>query len=148
MLQQRLKNIGAMLVVGSLGIGLGYYLSPTKIKIEEKIVEKEKITREQTKRVTEKFDIPTGKVTERTTEVGDKQTFQNKKTEETKKEKVRDKKQWAVKAGAQVEVLNPSDYVPVVGLETRLPLFDTFLGIEAIVDLDNPRAGMYLRLEF
>lgn len=148
MLRKRLKYILTLLAVGSLGIALGYYLSPTKIKIEEKIIEKEKISREQTKRITEKFDAGTGRIIERTTETGEKQVLQNKKSEETKKEKVREKKQWAVKAGAQVEVLNPSRYIPIVGLETRLPIFDTFIGIEAIVDLDNPRAGMYLRLEF
>lgn len=149
-MKQLLKNVAAGLVIASIGIAVGYYLSPTKVRIEEKIVEKEKVVKEENRKVTEKFNPESGRLTERVTETGTKVTTSNKRSEDTKREEVREKKNWAVKAGAAGNPLaiDEMNLIPRVGGEARLPFFDTWAGLEADLVIKEPRVGLYLRMEF
>lgn len=148
-----LKEIGklliALLVALVVGGGVGYYLAPDKIKIQEKVVEIEKEVVTKEREVIEKYDPVTGKLIERIVKDKDKTS---KKTEE-KKEKITEKektrKHYAVKGGAAI---NPRDLngkvTPRVGVEMRLPIFDSWVGVEADVDVNRPLIGGYLRVEF
>lgn len=142
-----LKIIAAVILALALGYGLGYFYSPSKIREVEKIVEKEKVVKEEKKKVTEKFDKSTGKLIERIEETGNKETNVNTKKKEKELEKQKDQKMWAAKAGVAV---NPFDnsLTPRVGGEVRLPIFNSWAGLEADINIDRPLLGVYLRLEF
>lgn len=123
-----------------IGMGIGFYFLPEKIKTVDKIVEKEVI-----KVIHEKFDPVTGKVVERTTTDETK----NNTSTKTKEEIIKSKKQYAVKGGAAI---NPRDLsgklIPRVAAEVRLPFFNSWLGVEGDINIDRPLVGGYLRLEF
>lgn len=148
-IKQKLKLLFALVIAIAIGYGLGYFYSPSKIKVVEKVVEKEKKTTEENKKITEKFDPNTGKLTERIEETGKKETETNTKKTDKESEKQQNKKMWAAKAGG---VVNPRDLehsiVPRIGAEVRLPIFDSWIGAEADISIDRPLLGLYLRLEF
>ncbi len=148
-IKEKLKILIALVVAIAIGYGLGYFYSPSKIKEVEKVVEKEKKTTEENKKVTEKFDPNTGKLTERIEETEKKETETNTKKSDKETEKQQNKKMWAAKAGG---VVNPRDLehsiVPRVGAEVRLPIFDSWIGAEADISVNRPLLGLYLRVEF
>lgn len=132
-----------IVIAGSFvgGLSLGYYLSPSKI--EEKVVEKTRVVREESKKVTNRYDITTGKIKETIVETGTKEVESHKKDKE---KKVKNQKNFAFKVGITGGVKS-SLTVPRVGGETRLPFFNVWLGAE--IDLKkSPTFGPYLRLEF
>jgi len=134
-----LKIIAIGLVLFALGIGMGYYLSPERIKTVEKIVEKE-----VTKIVHEKYDPVTGKVIERTETDSTKKTTEKKTTEKT----LKTKKHYALKGGVAIDPRDGIKLIPRVGAEVRLPFFDSWAGLEGDINLARPIVGVYLRLEF
>lgn len=144
-----LKIAALVIVAAALGVGFGYALAPDKIKIEEKIVEREVTKKEDYLKNTKEYDPATGKVVKETNESGTKVT--NSETTKTDKttEKEKTRKLWAAKGGVAI---NPRDLnakiIPRVGAEVRLPIFDSWAGIEADVNLDKPLLGAYLRVEF
>lgn len=148
-IKEKLKILLALVVAITIGYGLGYFYSPSKIKEVEKVVEKEKKTTEENKKVTEKFDPNTGKLTERIEETEKKETETNTKKSDKETEKQQNKKMWAAKAGG---IVNPRDLehsiVPRVGAEVRLPIFDSWIGAEADISVNRPLLGLYLRVEF
>lgn len=137
----------ALIILG-VGYGFGYYLAPDKVRVEERIVEKEKIIKEENKKVTEKFDPSTGKVVERIEETGKKETNVNTNKKEKIEEKIKDKKLWAAKGGVATNLRDPGKLVPRVGAEVRLPIFNSWVGVEADIDVNRPLVGGYLRVEF
>ena len=134
-----LKTAAAVLIALVIGGGLGYYYAPEKIKTVDKIVEKE-----VTKVVHEKFDPTTGKVIERTTTDETK----NNTSTKTKEEILKTKKHYAVKGGVAMDPRDNMKLIPRVGAEVRLPIFDSWAGIEGDVNLAHPILGAYLRVEF
>ena len=138
----------AGIIILAIGTGIGYFMAPDKIKIEEKIVEKIKTIVEENKKVTEKFDPATGKVVERIQETGTKQTNVNTTKNEKTTEKEKTRKMWAVKAGVAKQLNSTDGYIPRLGGEVRLPFFNSWLGVEADLVLDRPTLGGYLRVEF
>lgn len=125
----------------ALGLSLGYYLSPAKI--EEKIIEKTRVVREESKKVTNRYDVQTGKIKETIVETGTKETESHKKDKE---KKITNQKNFALKVGVSGRLQSRS-YVPRVGGEVRLPLFNLWIGAD--IDLQkSPTFGPYLRLEF
>lgn len=140
-----LRLILGGLILLALGIGLGYYFSPSKIKIQEKVVEK--IVTEKDEKITKKYDPKTGKLTEEVKETKEKETNTSKTSKTT--EKSRDQKHYAVKAGA---VFNPKDLnaklTPRVGLEIRLPFFSSWAGVEGDISVSKPNLAVYGRVEF
>jgi len=145
------KNILQLLGIGvlalAIGYGTGYFYAPEKIKEIEKIVEKEKTTKQEYKKKTKKFDKE-GKVTEETEETGTKESKSNTQKNEKTREQIKEKKMWAAKAGVGVPVKDPNRYVPRVGGEVRLPIFNSWVGTEVDLEVKDPKLGMYLRLEF
>ncbi len=151
------KKILIGLVVLALAYGAGYYFAPDKIKIKEKVVEKivevEKEINLKEKEVIEKYDPITGKLIERIVRDKEKNSKKTEEKKETKKEKeketIKEKKLYAVKGGA---VVNPRDItgklIPRVGAEMRLPVFNSWVGAEADINIDRPLVGAYIRLEF
>lgn len=150
----KLALIGAVLF--AVGTAVGYYLLPDKVKIEtkEKIVYKTKTTKEENKKVTEKFDPETGKVVERIEETGSKETVtdsvKNEKNKTIEKEKTQ--KNYALKVGQRFSIgikdLNVKPQATVVGGEIRIPqvaFTPGWVGVEVDSNLD---AGLYLRWEF
>ena len=143
-------------LIFAVGTAIGYYLMPDKVKIEtkEKIVYKTKTTKEENKKVTEKFDPETGKVVERIEETGTKETTTDtiKNEKEKSIEKERTRKNYALKVGQRFSIdykdLQVGPGVPVVGGEIRIPQIaftPGWVGIELDSKLD---AGLYLRWEF
>ena len=130
-----------LLVVGG---GLGYYYAPDKIKVEERIVEKVIIQKDT--KDTKKYDPITGKLIEETHEVKDKQT--NVDTKEKVTEKTKTQKTYAVKVGVFKVVNNSDSPKPRVGVEIRLPFFNTWLGAEGDISSKDPTVGVYGRMEF
>lgn len=146
-----LKNILQLLVVVivtlTIGGGLGYYYAPEKVREVEKIVEKEKTTKQEYKKKTKKFDKE-GKVTEETEETGTKESKANTQKKEKETEKTKEKKMYAVKVGAVKSISNLDSLTYRVGGELRLPIFNSWLGAEGDIDINDPKVGIYLRLEF
>lgn len=140
-----LKLLAAGIILLAVGGGLGYYYAPDKIKIQEKIVEK--IVIEKDEKVVKKYDPITGKLIEETKETKEKETNTSQKNKSTEKEKTQ--KHYAIKGGAAI---NPRDLsgklIPRVGGEMRLPIFSSWVGVEADINIDRPLVGAYLRLEF
>lgn len=140
-----LKLVLAGLIIFALGSGLGFYFSPDKIKIQEKIVEK--TVTEKDEKTTKKYDPNTGKLIEEIKEIKEKETNTSKKDKSTEKEKT--KKHYAIKGGVAV---NPRDLqgklIPRVGGELRLPFFNSWVGAEIDVNVDKPLLGVYGRIEF
>jgi hypothetical protein len=143
-----LQLLAAGIVILAIGYGLGHFYAPEKVREVEKIVEKEKKTKQEDKKITERFDPNTGKVIERIEETKKKETETNTTKKETEIEKIKDKKMWAVKGGVAVAVKDPNKLVPRIGTEVRLPVFNSWLGAEGDFELANPKVGLYLRLEF
>lgn len=135
--------LGILLLVGAYGAG--YYFAPDKIKTVEKIVEK--IVKEKDEKVTKEYDPNTGKLTKETHETKEKDTNSNETDKTTEKSKIQ--KTYALKGGVSV---NPRDLnakpVPRLGAEVRLPIFNSWLGVEGDVNIDRPLVGGYLRVEF
>lgn len=146
-----LKNTLQLLTIGivtlAIGYGLGYFYAPEKVREVEKIVEKEKIVKEEYKKRTKKFDKD-GKVVEETEETGTKESKTNTEKKTTEVEKVKEKKMWSAKGGIALSVKDPNKIIPRVGFETRLPIFNSSLGLEQDINLNNPLTGIYLRVEF
>lgn len=138
-----LKNFFGLILAGlallTLGGGVGYFMAPEKIKTVDKIVEKEVV-----KIVHEVYDPTTGKIIERTT------TDETKNTTETntKTQTLKPKKMYSLKLGAFKVATDTSMVKPRVGVEVRLPFFDTWLGAEGDISLDKPTIGLYGRFEF
>lgn len=123
------------------GLSFGYYLTPAKV--EEKIVEKTKVVREESKKVTNRYDVKTGKVQEIIIETGTKETDIKQKKKE---KKIENQKNFAIKVGG-TRGLRDDRLGIRVGGEARLPIFNLWLGAE--IDLKkSPTLGPYLRLEF
>lgn len=141
-----LKLILAGIVILTIGTGIGYWLAPEKVREVEKIVEKEKVVKEEYKKRTKKFDKD-GKLKEETEETGTKESKTNTEKKTTEKETIKEKKIWAAKSGVAI---NPRDnsLTPRIGGEVRLPLFNSWIGVEADINVDRPLIGGYLRLEF
>lgn len=142
-------NITKLIILGItiliVGIGIGYTQLPTKIKIEEKIVEK--IVHERDEKTTKEYDPITGKVIKETIETKDKETSSTKTDKTVEKEQA--KKVWAVKGGISVDPRDLSGrLIPRVGAEMRIPLFGLWLGAEGDVSLSRPSVGLYGRMEF
>lgn len=143
------KNILRLLGVGilamTIGVGLGYRYAPDKIKIQEKIVEKEVVKKEEYSKKTKKYDKD-GKVVEESEEKGTKQTDVNTKKTDKTTEKQKTQKNYAIKAGIAKSLTNSDNPTYRVGAEVRLPVFNSWLGGE--IDTDDVKAGVYLRMEF
>lgn len=142
----RLILIGILLLV--VGLGLGYYLAPDKVRVETKIVEKVKVVKEQDTKTTDKFDPNTGKVIEHTVEVGIKDTTINTDSKDKITEKTKTQKNYAIKVGVSKVLTSTDSPTPRVGAEVRLPFFNSWLGAEGDLKLSKPEAGAYLRIEF
>lgn len=142
------RTILIALAALTIGSGIGYFYAPDKVKIEERIVERTKIVKEENTKSTYKYDPITGKLIEHTEETGAKESS----TDVTKTDKVTAKektqKQYAVKLGGSKSVTKADKPVGRVGAEVRLPFFNSWLGAEADLDVGNPKLGAYLRLEF
>jgi hypothetical protein len=143
-----LKLIGLGIVLVIAGYGIGYFAAPDKIKIEEKIIEKEKTVKEENKKVTEEYDPNTGKVTKRIEETGKKETNTNSTQKDKTTEKEKTRKMWALKGGVALDPRKDMKLTPRVGGEVRLPIFNSWVGVEADINIDRPLVGAYLRLEF
>lgn len=147
-LKKYLVMAGALLVVYGVGLGMGYYMAPSKVKESNKTDSTDTKETEKTEKVTEKFDPVTGKVIEKTTETGTKKTNTKEKSTEKTVEKTKDSKLWAVKLGVAKTLTNAEKPFPRLGAEVRIPFFNSWVGAEADIKLNNPTAGAYLRLEF
>jgi len=157
MLVNLLKNkyiIALLLIV--VAYAVGYYYSPDKVKIQykEKIVYKTKTMKEENKKITEKYDSKTGKIIEKTTETGTKETaintIQQNKDKTITKEKTQ--KNYALKLGERFSIsykdLKIKPDTTVIGGEIRIPKI-AFTPSWIGVDIDsNADAGLYLRWEF
>lgn len=137
----------SILVALSIGLGLGYYMAPDKVVIQEKIVEKEVTKKEEYKKKTKKYDPDTGKIIEDTEETGTKESNSNSTKTDKTEEKSIDKKYYAIKAGVVVPVTKLDNPTYRVGGELRLPLFNSWVGSEVDIKM-NPNVGLYLRMEF
>jgi hypothetical protein len=137
-----------VVAVGALGYGAGYFYAPDKIKVKEKIVYKTKRVKEENRKETKKYDPVTGNLIEETVETGTKETNTDTIKRDKKKETIKSKKMWALKAGGYTPVTDPGKIRPRVGGEFRLPVFSSWVGVEADIDIKDPTAGVYLRLEF
>lgn len=144
----KLKLAIAAIVIMAIGVGVGRFTAPDSVKTGNKQTSDQSKTVEEGTKTTKKFDPETGKVIEETTEKGTKTTTENSKTSEKTKETIRNKKMWAVKGGVAVDPRDSMKLIPRVGGEIRLPLFDSWAGVEADVNLAHPILGAYLRLEF
>ena len=144
----KLKLVGYFVLAAVIGAGLGYYYAPDKVRIQEKIVEKTKIIKQEDKKITEKFDPSTGKIVERIEETKNKETSVNQTDKEKTKETLKTKKSYALKGGVAVPLDDFNKQIPRVGAEIRLPFFNSWAGLEADVDMKSPKLGAYLRLEF
>lgn len=143
-----LKLLATAIVVFAIGAGLGYYYAPDKIKVQEKIVEKEVVKKEEYKKKTKKYDKD-GKLVEESEETGNKQTNSNTSKNESSSEKEKTRKMWALKGGI---AFNPRDMsanlIPRIGAEVRLPIFDSWFGVEADFNINRPLIGTYVKVEF
>lgn len=145
------KNILRLLGIGllalTIGIALGYHFAPDKIRIQEKIIEKEKIVKEEYTKKTKKYDKD-GKVIEEIDEKGSKQTDINTKKTDKTTEKEKTQKHYAIKGGAVLNPRDPNGIIPRVGAEMRLPFFNSWIGAEVDINVNKPLVGGYLRVEF
>ena len=55
---------------------------------------------------------------------------------------------YAVKVGAVKSISNLDSLTYRVGGELRLPIFSSWAGVEGDIDINDPKVGIYLRLEF
>lgn len=137
-------TLGGIILL-ALGLALGYWYAPDKVKTVEKVVEKT-ITEKDTK-TTKEYDPTTGKLTKEVHETKDKLT--NIESNEKTVEKSKTQKQFALKGGVAINPRNLSGkLIPRFGLETRIPLWDLSLGVEADININQPLIGTYLRLGF
>ena len=143
-----LKLTIAGLVILTIGTGVGYYMAPTKVKTETKIVEVEKKVTEQHKKTIKVYDPHTGKVIKETEETGSKVTETDTTKTDKNTEKSQDKKMYALKGGVAVDPLDNLKLTPRVGGEIRLPFFNSWAGAEADINTGHPNVGAYLRMEF
>lgn len=147
-MKEMLKNVSILIVVAVVAGGAGYYYAPSKVKIEEKIIEKEKEVNLKEKEVIEKYDPVTGKLVSRI--IRDKE--KNTKNKEDKSEKIieksKDQKHYALKFGLAQAFTKADKPVYRVGGEIRLPFFNSWLGAETDIELDKPKLGIYGRMEF
>lgn len=143
-----LKAILAVVAALALGYGFGFYAAPEKVRVEERIVEKEKVVKEEKKKITEKFDKDTGKVIEKVEETETKDTSTNTTKTDKVEEKSKDKKMYAVKAGVVVPVTKLDQPSYRVGAEMRLPILNSWLGLEGDIKTSAPTIAAYLRVEF
>lgn len=143
-LSNMVKFAAGGVILFAVGAGMGYYYAPDKIKKESSTTtEKEKIVEEETNT---KYDPVTGKKTEETTKKKTTDSDTKKKEKSTEREKTR--KMWAAKVGI-VQSLNKAEKPTYrVGGEVRLPIFDSWVGAEADIDVSEPKLGAYLRVEF
>lgn len=142
----KLALLGLLLL--ALGVGIGRYTAPDSTKTDNKQTSDQSKTVEEGTKTTKKFDPETGKVIEETTEKGTKTTTENSKTSEKSKETIRNKKQWAVKGGVAADPRDSMKLTPRVGAQMRLPIFDSWVGVEADINLAHPLVGVYGILEF
>lgn len=144
-----LKLVLGGLLLLTLGLGIGYFEAPDKIKTVEKIVEVEKKVTETDHKTTKEYDPNTGKITKETEETGTKITDTETKKTDKETEKTKTQKQYALKGGVAI---NPRDLsgklIPRVGAEIALPFFSSSLGIEGDINLSNPLIGAYVRVGF
>jgi hypothetical protein len=143
-----LRNI--LILIGTLAAGtaIGYYMAPTKIKTEVKIVEKEKQVVEQSTREILKFDTRTGKVREQIKETGVKTSTTNTQKSARTSERTQAKKTYAVKVGFAANPRANLDSVVRVGGEINLHLFNLWAGAEVDLSPKRPEFAPYLRMEF
>lgn len=80
-MELNLRNIGIMLLIGAIGALCGYYVAPTKVKIEEKVV-----TRVVKDTVTRIVERPDGTKETVIKEKDRTETDKEKKTEKSKPE--------------------------------------------------------------
>lgn len=139
-----LKLIGFGLVIFTIGVGLGFYYAPDVVK---EISHSDKKTDEDSETTeTEKYDPNTGKIIEKS-----KTTKKSKTTEKSKdssKEAIKTRKNYAVKGGVAFDPRDNAKMIPRVGVEMRLPIFDSWIGVEGDINLAHPIVGAYGRLEF
>ena len=112
----------------TVAYGAGVYFSPDK--------------------VTKKYDPRTGKLIEETVETGSKESTKDVVKKNKTKETSKNKKQWAAKGGVVINPRDPGKLIPRIGAEMRLPLFSSWIGLEADIDIKEPKLGAYLRFEF
>lgn len=143
-----LKTIAFAALTLVAGYGLGYFYAPDKIKVEEKIVERTKIVKEESKKNTYKYDPQTGKLIEHVEETGQKVTSTDSSSVQKVSEKEKTRKMWALKIGGAKTLNKSDDPTARVGAEVRLPFFDSWFGTEADLSIDQPKLGAYFRLEF
>jgi hypothetical protein len=147
-MNELVRRIGLYVGTAAVGVAVGYFLSPTKTITQTKVVEKEKLVREENRRETTKFDATTGKVTEKTVETGTKNTSVNSQKRERYRETERSRPTYAVKYGFLADPRSNLDSVFIVGAEINLQLFNTWAGTMVEISPKRPKAGFYLRTEF
>lgn len=128
--------------------GAGYYFAPDKVKTVEKIVEIEKEVITKEREVIEKYDPITGKLIERIVRDKDKKSKKSEEKNEKTVEKEKTKKHYAVKVGVVQAITKAEKPTYRVGGEVRLPVFNSWAGLEADIDTSKPKLGAYLRMEF
>lgn len=143
-----LRLLLAGLILLALGLGIGYYFAPDKIKTVEKIVTVEKKVVEEHTKTTKEYDPTTGKITKETDETGSKVTDSESTKTDKETEKTKDQKHYAVKVGVAKTLTNADSLVYRVGGELRLPFFNTWIGAEGDLKLKDPMLGIYGRMEF
>lgn len=142
----RLVLVGLLLL--AIGLGIGYYLSPDKVREVEKVVEKIKVVKEKDETITKKYDPNTGKLIEEKKETKEKETNTESSKKEKEVEKTKEQKHYAVKGGAAIDPRDSGKVIPRAGVELRLPFFNSWIGAEIDVNIDKPLTGIYLRMEF
>jgi hypothetical protein len=147
-MNELVRRIGLYVGTAAVGVAVGYFLSPTKTITQTKVVEKEKLVREENRRETTKFDATTGKVTEKIVETGTKNTSVNSQKRERYRETERSRPTYAVKVGFSTNPRANLDSIVRVGGEVNLQLFNLWGGIDIDLSPKRPQFGPYLRMEF
>lgn len=120
------KSILAAVVIFILGASSGYYFTPTKTVIVEKVVEKKAVDRDIVTKTTTKVDksgnpvtktVTVDKSKEKSTTVADKSTTVSRLN-----------KDWLVSAGYGVSIKDVSDREIIGSLQRRI-LGDLYVGI-------------------
>jgi len=140
-----LKMLAISIVAIAIGGVLGYTFAPDKVVIQEKIIEKTIVQKDE--KTTKKYDKDTGKLIEETKETKQKETNVTKTDKST--EKTKSQKMYSVKAGVGINPRSLSDKPFYrVGSDVKIPVFPVYVGAEVDLSIDKPLTSLYLRMEF